>query len=44
MHHGVDLAISLASFAYIAGGILLVIALVAFVKKDVARVQETVTL
>ena len=43
MHHGVDLAISLASFAYIGGGILLVIALVAFVKRDVARVQETVT-
>lgn len=41
-HRGASLAISLASVVYVVAGILLVAALAAFVRTDVARVQRFV--
>ena len=41
-HEGASLAISLASVVYVVAGILLVAALAAFVRTDVARVERFV--
>lgn len=41
-HEGASLAISLASVVYVVAGILLVTALAAFVRRDVARVERFV--